>query len=178
MGQVEIEVDGDGGAVGDVLDGRGQAPVGEDPGVDAPDQFPQFDQGGLGLPVGLGQEPGEGFLAGVEACQAQVHRQGDQSLLGAVVQVAFDTAALGLEGGHQAHPRPAQLPYAYVVLFGRRVQQEAGEPCASRGEQTERVGQQGEQEQSGQGDGERRRVGVHQPQLDHAHLLAAALPWP
>ena len=58
--------------------------------------------------------------------QAEVDGQRDEVLLGAVVQVALDAAALGVPAGHDARPRLAQRVglLAHLVERGlqRRVQ--------------------------------------------------------
>jgi hypothetical protein len=79
-------------------DGRVQAPVGEHGRVDAAGQVAQLGQGPLGLLVGLADQGGGRGRVGLQLGpgHAQVHGQGDQPLLGAVVQVTLDAAALGL----------------------------------------------------------------------------------
>ena len=58
--------------------------------------------------------------------EAEVHGQGHQVLLGAVVQVALDLAALGVAGGHDAGARRAQVVVGQAqvleALLERRVE--------------------------------------------------------
>ena len=93
-------------------DGQGgvEAAVGEDRRVDAPDEVAQLGEGRLGLVVGVGHERLGLLGVGVEALAgpAEVHGERDEPLLGAVVQVALDAAALGLgavDGGAPGSPR-------------------------------------------------------------------------
>ena len=90
---------GTGDRAGHRRQGGVEAPVGEDRRVDAAGEVAQLDQRLLGLAVGVvDQGPGR-VGVGVELLlgPAQVHGQGDQSLLRAVVQVALDAAALDLD---------------------------------------------------------------------------------
>ena len=75
----------------------------------AADQVPQLGQGRLGLDVRLVEEdPGAlGVVAELRLGPAELHRQRDQPLLGAVVQVALDPPPLGL--GRVHHPLAADL---------------------------------------------------------------------
>ena len=50
------------------------------------------------------------------ARQAHLHGQRHEVLLGAVVQVAFELAPLGVAGGHDARPRLLQLSVAELQL--------------------------------------------------------------
>jgi hypothetical protein len=50
------------------------------------------------------------------ACHAEVDAQRDETLLGAVVQVALDAPPLGVAGGDDARPRVAQLALEVAVL--------------------------------------------------------------
>ena len=129
-------------AHGGVGDSGGQAAVGEDLWVDAADQLPQLGQGLLGLLVG-----GADLLCGgrvgrqVEPNLAKGHGQGDQPLLGAVVQVALDAAPLQLEGIGQAGPRAGDLdqPLVQLHLAGREDQPgEGGAGACPGGEQVGR----------------------------------------
>ena len=56
------------------------------------------------------------------AGQADLHRQRDEVLLGAVVQVALELAALGVAGGHDAGPGLLQLGVRALQLVERRLQ--------------------------------------------------------
>ena len=64
------------------------------------DQVPQFGQRLLGLLVRLADDGGGGLRVGLELGPgpAELHGQGDQPLLGAVVQVTLDPAAFCLGG--------------------------------------------------------------------------------
>ena len=59
-------------------------------------------------------------------CGAQVQGEGDQALLGAVVQVALDTAAGRIGGGHDPCPRGCQRGLGLGV--GDRGSGQLGEP--------------------------------------------------
>ena len=78
---------------------------------------------------------------GCRLCGAQVQGEGDQSLLGAVVQVAFDTAAGGVSGRHDPRTRGGQGGLGFGVgdrggcQFG-----EPGQPCLSTRWQRPRAG--------------------------------------
>ena len=50
-----------------------------------------------------------GSSATMSRARLEVHRQRHEVLLGAVVQVALDAAALGVGGGHDPRPRGLQL---------------------------------------------------------------------
>ena len=68
-----------------------------------------------------GLADGVGRVGEVGPGHAQVHGQGDQPLLGAVVQVAFDPAALGVGGGHDLGPAAGQRldPQRQLLGCGR-----------------------------------------------------------
>jgi hypothetical protein len=75
--------------------------------VDAVEQLPQLGQRLLGLLVGgVDLDRGGGARGEVELGQAERHRQRDQPLPGAVVEVALDPPPVQLEGVDQARPRP------------------------------------------------------------------------
>ena len=79
--------------------------------MDAPRQLPQVVQGAgeaVGDPVQLPPELGLGGRHG-RLRGPQVKHQGDQPLLGAVVQVALDPPAGLVAGGHDPGPRGRQL---------------------------------------------------------------------
>ena len=61
---------------------------------------------------------------------AQVEGEGDQALLGAVVQVAFDAAAGGIGGGHDPRPGGGQGGLGFGV--GDRGGGQFGEPGQPR----------------------------------------------
>ena len=50
--------------------------------------------------------------------EAQLHRKGDKMLLGAIVEVAFQLAPLGVAGRHDASPRVLQLLVALLAPPG------------------------------------------------------------
>ena len=108
---VGVDAHGQRAAVGGRPERLGEAGVHEQRRVDAVGQVAQLlDRvlhgvaervehlgGGLGV-------VGEDVLG-----EAEVHRQRDEVLLGAVVQVALDLAALGVAGGHDAGTRGLQV---------------------------------------------------------------------
>ena len=95
--------------------------------VDAADGAAQLGQRLFGLAVGVlhGCEPRA--IRYVELRPPQRHGEGDQPLLDAVVQVALDPAALGLEGVDQVHARAAQVGDLGRQLRLARVQQHPGQ---------------------------------------------------
>ena len=94
---------------GEAGQGRVEAALGQDRRVHAADQVPQFGQRRLRLDVRpVDQVPGRlGVVAELRLGPAEFHRQRDQPLLGAVVQVALDPLPLGL--GRVHHPLAAHL---------------------------------------------------------------------
>ena len=116
LGHVDVEAHRHRRAGHDGGEGGVEAPVLEDHGMDAADQVADLLQRGLRLLVGLGHQraPALGVdlepLAGV----AQVHGQGDQPLLGAIVQVALDAPPLGLGAVHGRRPAGLELRHATV----------------------------------------------------------------
>ena len=95
-----------------VLQSRCQSALGQHRRSDAAHRFTQVLQGGLRA-VLRGIDPlqqrgpgrGGGVLLGQrlsgQAQTAQVHGEGDELLLGAVMQVSLDASAFGLEGVHE-----------------------------------------------------------------------------
>ena len=68
------------------------------------------ERASTGFVVSLGDRPPGGFADVGEAGprDAKVHRERDQPLLGAIMQVAFDPAAFGIGGGDDAGPAAGQ----------------------------------------------------------------------
>ena len=62
------------------------------------------------------QRRGGGRVVDARLRQPERERQGDQPLLGAVVQVTLDPAALGVAGGEDAGARVAQVVDPLVQL--------------------------------------------------------------
>ena len=140
-------------------DGAPPAPVGQDLRVDAADQLPQLGQGLLRLLVRAAPPDRRRRSVGqVEPGQAELHGQRDQPLLGAVVQVAFDAPALGLERVDQPGPGPGQLDQLRVDV-GRGGQDRPGHRRAGRRQRGHRVGAADQQDQPGR-DGRGRCSGV------------------
>ena len=95
-----------------------ESTVGQHGGVDAAGEVAQLGQRLLRLGVGLVEQlprlvgVGGKSLAG----HAEVHREGDEPLLRAVVEVALDPPALGL--GRVDHPRAARLEDGHAGVEG------------------------------------------------------------
>ena len=106
LGHVDVEHDGDRRAGDHRRQSGVEAPVLEDDGVDASHQVADLAEGGLRLLVGLGDEGLAPLGIGLQALpgMAEVHRQGDEALLGAVVEVPLDPAPLGFGRVDRSHP--------------------------------------------------------------------------
>lgn len=169
--QLDVGRDGYGGPVGGVDEGRAEPVVREDPGVDAVDQLPQLGQDLTGLRVGLRQLVGQRARRRVEPGQAEGHGEGDQALLGAVVQIALDPAPLGLEGVDEAGPGGDDLPDRPRLRVARG-EQGPGEGGAGTGDGGEGVGERDEEEGAEERGGEGLGVGGDQVRLDDLRLLA------
>ena len=92
-------------------------------------EVPQLLGGVLDLGAELLQQAGQlGILSGQLSGQEQPDGQRGEVLLGTVVQVALDAAALGAGGGHDARPRGLQL-----VRLAAEPQAAAGRPGQHRG---------------------------------------------
>ena len=105
----QVDVDGHRhrAARGERAHGRVQTAVGQHGGVDAAGEVAQLDERLLGLAVRLRDEPlgVHRVLGGPRA--AERHRECDEPLLRAVVEVALDPAPLGVGGGDHARPSAA-----------------------------------------------------------------------
>ena len=111
-----------------------QAAVLEHRRVQAADQVAELGQGGLGLLVGL-RDGLVRFLdgLGLGPGHAQVHGQGDQPLLGAVVQVPLQSAPLGVGGVDHAGPGLGETLHPVLQLLGpARAQQRLRGPDIQR----------------------------------------------
>ncbi len=84
-----------------------QAAVGQHRRMDSAGQIAQLGQRLLGILMRLVQQPASRFRVVVVAGArpAQVHRDGHQPLLGAVVQIPFDPPALGVHRIHHLRLR-------------------------------------------------------------------------
>jgi hypothetical protein len=88
--------------------------------VDAADQVTQLREGGLRLGVGLVDRaacPGR-LLGELQPGQAQCHDQAGQPLLGAVVQIALDPTALGVERSDEPGSGPGELDHLGIERIG------------------------------------------------------------
>jgi hypothetical protein len=99
---MDPQVDGDRAAAGECLQRGAQAAVGQDRRVDAACGLSQFLERIGGLGDSLVDLPAE--FGGAAACAAQLQCEGDQSLLGAVVQVPLDPAACLVGSGDDPCP--------------------------------------------------------------------------
>ncbi|MFF8911950.1 hypothetical protein ACF08M_01135 [Streptomyces sp. NPDC015032] len=87
--------------------------------------------------MGPGQLVGERTGRGVQAGQAEHHREGDDALLGPVVQIAFDAAAFRLEGVDQTDAGAGEFPQAGVQVSRLASEQEAGQFRPRSGQQAQ-----------------------------------------
>ena len=119
-------MNGQWGAVGERFDGGGEAAMGEDRRVDAMCELAELLDGVARVRERVGDEPaqfGWGVVAGV--CELKGHDRVDEALLGAVVEVAHDAAAL-LVGGLD-EPRAGGGEFLSCLGIGDRVGDELGE---------------------------------------------------
>jgi hypothetical protein len=139
--------------------------------VDAPHQVPDLGQRGLGLLVGVGHQLATalGVLVELVAGLAEPHGQGHQPLLGTVVEIALDAAALGLGAVDRRRParlQPRDLLAQLVLRTGR--QQLAGHDHVELGQPDGRPGG-GDRQAERPDDAHRRRAGalgdVEQPEV-------------
>ena len=134
----DVQVQRQPGAVGELLERGAQAPLREDPGVDALGELAQLGErvGELAprlLEQGL---DGRGVALGAGVGEPERHRDGDEALLGPVVQVALDPPALHLRGLDDPDARGAELlqPGAQLGLQALVLEREPGRG-ARRGDQ-------------------------------------------
>ncbi|BBC91405.1 hypothetical protein SRO_0229 [Streptomyces rochei] len=72
--------------------------------------FPQPFQGAFRVGLRLAcQLHGSLVIGGCRLQHPKTHDDGDEFLLGSVVQIAFDSLSLNLEGGGQGRPAAAEL---------------------------------------------------------------------
>ena len=115
-------LDRHGRAAGEVLERRGQAAVGEDRRVDAAREVAQLLQRQAGLVARLARSappPRRRPLGRALLGHAQRQRERHEALLGAVVEVALDAAALGVGGLDDARARVPQVGHLGGQLPGR-----------------------------------------------------------
>lgn len=101
------------------LDQRGgQAPVGERRGIDAVDEFPEFPEGRPRLLGSLVDEFTGGAVAPgeLQPRETERHDQAGEALLGTVVQIALDPAALRIVGVQDAGPGPDKVADPFVLI--------------------------------------------------------------
>ena len=126
LGQLD-ELDGERRARQDRLQRRAEAAVGEDRGVDAARQLAQLVERARELGLRLDEQAEDVVGAALERAlgEPQLQRERDEALLGAVVEVALQPAALGVAGLDDARARGGQL----VVRIGvrERLRDEVGE---------------------------------------------------
>ena len=105
--EFHIHLHWDGTAVGQGGDRRAESAVAQECRVDAPSEISDVGQSAFCFSVGLLEElpGGRGIGRNLLPGHTELHGQGDESLLGAVVQVAFDPAAFGQS--RRKHPRTA-----------------------------------------------------------------------
>ena len=125
--------------------------------MDAAGEVAQLHERLLGLTVGLGDEPLRVHRVLGGAGAAERHRQRDEPLLRAVVQVALDPAPLGVGGGDHAGAGLLQRVHAGgEALALTRLQQQAGhrdlhggDAAAEPRRGVERAGTEGDVHQHG-----------------------------
>nr|WP_229022919.1 hypothetical protein [Actinomarinicola tropica] len=152
-----------------------EAAVLQDHGVDAPDEVAQLGEGRLGLVAGRGHHgpPALGVVREPLLRRAELHGQGDETLLRPVVQVALDPAALGLGGVDRRGPAGLEARHGPLDLgVGVRAQQVAGDVAQQRGPEACRP-RCGEHETGEADDGGRDRPGPG-THLEEAELGRAA----
>jgi hypothetical protein len=168
----DLHADRDGRAGGQCGDRRVQPPVDQHRRVDAARQVAQVGEGALGLFVRLADQLGGRLRVGAELLpgHAEVHGEGDQALLGAVVEVALDAAALVLGRVHR--PVAAGLqgvdPGAQLRLAG--AEQAPGDGGVGGAHATGGPGGDEAQQQADHGGGQGLRQGVQH------HVGAVAEP--
>ncbi len=126
---VDAQPHGEWRACRDPGQGCVEAAVVDDGWVQAADEVAQLGEGLGGLVVGLldGMPGGFGYVGEVGAGHAQVHREGDQPLLRAVVEVAFDAAAFSVGRGDDVGAASGQcLDPLRQLLTAAGTEQRAG----------------------------------------------------
>ncbi len=106
--------------------------------MDPPGQVAQLDEGLLGLAVGVLDQPlGAGRVrVPLVAGPTEVHGQGHQSLLRAVVQVPLDALPLDLDRVDDARAAVGQRRDLLVELLGAaRAQQQRGQAAVEQAHQ-------------------------------------------
>jgi hypothetical protein len=131
--------------------------------VDAARQVAQLGQGALGLLVRLVDQPGGGLRVAAELLpgHAEVHREGHQALLGAVVEVALDTAALVLGGVNGPVSAGLQGGDPGTQLRLARAEQSAGDRGVGGGHAAGPPGGGDAEQHADGGRRQRLRQGVH-----------------
>jgi hypothetical protein len=107
-----VEFHREGSRVSQAGQGSRKARLGQDRRVDPVGQLPEFIQGRLRLTGRLGEQRPGGRVAvglGTGAGEPQVVGEGQQALLGAVMQVALQPPAFGVAGLDDADAGGAQL---------------------------------------------------------------------
>ena len=106
-----VELDRDRQPGGEGSDGRGQAALGEELGVDAGHDLAQILKAVPGVKEGPADQFPRLFRRGIPFLlgELKVDQGGDEPLLGAVVQVPGDAPAGRVRGGDQARPRRHQV---------------------------------------------------------------------
>ena len=117
---MHVQVNGDRGAAGEHLEGGLEATLGQDRGVDAARDLAHLVQRAVepgGQAVQLGHEIA---TPGWHRRPHRAHPQGegDQLLLGAVVQVPLDTSARLVRSGDDPRPRRGELGVQLGVVQG------------------------------------------------------------
>ncbi|HYZ53482.1 MAG TPA: hypothetical protein VE733_08280 [Streptosporangiaceae bacterium] len=114
---LDVQADRDRGAAGQRLQRRAQPALGQDRWMETAGDLAQLLQRAGHLGDRAVQLPRQ--LTGPGGCGrlrlAQLQGQGDQALLGAVVQITLDAAPGGIGGGHDPRPRGGQLVTAVGV---------------------------------------------------------------
>ena len=108
----------------------------------SPDETAQFRERFLGLPVRvLDDGPrGLGIVGELSPGPAELHGQGDEPLLGAVVQVALDPQPLSLGRVDDPGPATLKLPDPGGQVGGGRPEQVAGHRRVAQRQEVTRPG--------------------------------------
>ena len=140
------------------LERRAEAALGQQRRVDAARELAQLLDGQRRLLACLGDQRRGRLRVRREPRlgHAERERQRHEPLLGAVVQVALDPAALGVAGGDDAGARVAQAVDPLVQLHGARAEHHAGEQRPEPGEPVAQM--QHEEHRGHAGDEQRQRL--------------------